>query len=52
MRSCLAQVDNAVGQIVGRAIRNADAAEHYLQGGFDDWPGRIRSRALRVALGG
>jgi serine/threonine protein kinase len=51
MRSWLIELDDDTGRVVGRAIRNADAAEYYLQGGFSDWPERIRSRALRSALG-
>jgi serine/threonine protein kinase len=51
MRTWLADLDDDAGRVVGRAIRNADAAEYYLQGGFSDWPERIRSRALRSALG-
>jgi eukaryotic-like serine/threonine-protein kinase len=51
MRTWLTELDDDAGRVVGRAIRNADAAEFYLQGGFSDWPERIRSRALRSALG-
>jgi eukaryotic-like serine/threonine-protein kinase len=50
MRTWLTELDDDAGRVVGRAIRNAAAAEFYLQGGFRDWPERIRSRALRSAL--
>jgi hypothetical protein len=51
MRAWLRELDDAAGQVVGRAIRHAGAAEYYLQSGFSDWPEQIRSRALRAALG-
>jgi serine/threonine-protein kinase len=51
MRGWLTELDDTAGQVVGRAIRNGGAADYYLQGGFSDWPQRIRSRGLRTALG-